>query len=539
MSDRSIIMAKSQLLGDCWETVVRRQRKRPTNSSVPDSTEETTAPSRPSPPRNNKSRISAKDTPSPIPGVASYGNAGTTTPPINSDPPKVQPNPRDRVFQAVCAALIKFNRQSLVHFTDPTHAQVITTKPTKYAYNESNVVTIGMKHRGIVVRELQFKLFRSPDFGSYQNFLLMDHGSGWHSFQDKLDGKLAPPGLIQPGDGGVKQQSQWWSNNGKTFPFMRLPAELQEEVYRGVLGEDMYPRTFYDGSWKFGCGTTDDDGRTTRLRKLDHTAKKVPLFDLAIKRASRQSTEEVEHFLWTSTRKCMADHLYFYGFLRHCFTDLHGVNNLTRLELDFSHREFILFFKIPLHPFERHEGFGRRELAEELRCLESVKELTLRFHSPYASKLDDPWGYTGGFNTSQWFCDWHGRRDVHGFTTSCNKTITDWIITGAFDTIKYFPKVVFASAIKDSVKEKWCLRLAEHKRGEKIDLSREMQVISSWMGGAPPCNCTTPCEYQEYSSHAHQVRCLGWCCGYNKSPSKQEEEEYHKKLCQYRFDFED
>ncbi|KXT01462.1 hypothetical protein AC578_9528 [Pseudocercospora eumusae] len=532
-------MARSQLSGDDWKTVVRRQRKRPssTDSSAPGSIQDTKLPSHPTPPVNYKSQKPTRDTLSPIPSVASSGNAGTTTPPTNSDPPAIAPHPKDRVFQAVRAALIAFNRQSLVHFTDPTHAQSITSEATKYAYNESNVVKIGMKHRGRVVRELQFKLVRSRDSGSYQNVLLVDHGSGWHSFQDKLDRKLAPPGLVQPGDGGVKQQSQWWSKNGKTFPFMGLPAELREEVYRGVLGEDMYPQTFFGGKWKFGVGTTDDDGWKSSLRKLDHTAKRVPLFDLAIKRANRQINEEVEHFLWTSTRKCMADHLYFDDFLRHRFTDMPGLNNLTRLELDFSHREFILFFKIPLRPFEHFEGFGYRQLAEKLRCLHSVQELTLRFHSPYAAKLDDPWGYTGRHNASDWFCDWHGRRDVHGFTTSCNKTITDWIITGAFDAIKHFPKVVLAGAIKNSVKEKWYLRLAEHKKGEKIDLSKEMQVITSWMGGAPPCNCTTPCEYPEYRRHAHQICCFGWCCGYKIWA--QGEDEYHRKLSEYRFDYED
>lgn len=533
-------MVQSRPPGGGWETVVRRQPKRPTNSSVPNPIEETNNLSRSTPLRTNKTQRSTGDISSPLPSAASSGDVGTTTPPTNSDPPTLQPHRKDRVFQAARAALIDFNRQSLAHFTDPTHAQPITTEPTKYANNESNVVTIGMKQRGIVVRELQFKLVRSRDSDSYQNVLLMDHGSGWHSFQDKLKRKIAPPGLIQPGDGGVKQQSQWWSKNGKAFSFLRLPAELREEVYRGVLGEDMYPENFANGMWKFGRGTTDDsNGLGTRLRKLDHTAKNVPLFDLAIKRTNRQINEEVEHFLWTSTRKCMASHLSFYGFLRHRFTDMLGVNNLTRLELDFSHREFILFFRISLRPFERYDDFGYQELSEQLRCLNSVKELTLRFRSPYAAKLDDPWGYTGGFNTSQWFCDWHGRRDVHGFTTSCNKTVTDWIITGAFDTIKDFPNVVFAGAIKDSVKTKWNLLLAEHKRGEKIDLSKEMQVIASWMGGAPPCNCTTPCEYSEYSRHAHQVRCLGWCCGYKKYPSKQEEQEYHKQLSEYRFDYED
>ncbi|KAF7191819.1 hypothetical protein HII31_06864 [Pseudocercospora fuligena] len=232
----------------------------------------------------------------------------------------------------------------------------------------------------------------------------------------------------------------------------------------------------------------------------------------------------------------MADRHCLSNFLRYNFTDAPGLNNLTRLELDFSHFEYILLFKIPLRPFERFEGFGSNELAEQLRCLDSVKELTLRFHSPYAAKLDDPWGYTGGYNTSMWYCDWNGRRDVNGFATSCNKTITDWIITGAFDTIKHFPKVVLAGAIKESVKTKWDLRLAEHKREEKIDLSKDMQVIASWNGGAPPCNCTTPCEYNMYASHAHQVRCLGWCCGYSRSGMRSK--EYYQQLSEYRFDFE-
>ncbi|KAF7191848.1 hypothetical protein HII31_06893 [Pseudocercospora fuligena] len=294
-------MAQNQPSGAGWETVVRCQRKKATDSSVPDSIEETNNPSQSNLIRNNKSQKPARDTPLPMPSVAPSGDVQTTTLPTNSDPPTLHPHRKDRVFQAVRAALIDFNRQSLAHFTDPTHAQPITTEPTKYANNESNVVTIGMKQRGIVVRELQFKLVRSRDSGSYQNLLLMDHGSGWHSFQDKLKRKLAPPGLIQPDDGGVKQQRQWWSKNGKAFPFMRLPAELREEVYHHALGEDMYPERFPEESSKFGRGTTDHEGFAKHLRKLDHTAKNVPCFELALKRTNRQVNKEVEHFLWTTT----------------------------------------------------------------------------------------------------------------------------------------------------------------------------------------------------------------------------------------------
>lgn len=42
-------------------------------------------------------------------------------------------------------------------------------------------------------------------------------------------------------DRGYSKQFKWWSKNGKTFDFMKLPPELREHLYLQFLGPAIYP----------------------------------------------------------------------------------------------------------------------------------------------------------------------------------------------------------------------------------------------------------------------------------------------------------
>ncbi|KAF2173355.1 hypothetical protein M409DRAFT_15640 [Zasmidium cellare ATCC 36951] len=373
----------------------------------------------------------------------------------------------DRIYTAARNKIINYNRQSLAHFTNPLQVEATTRAATEYQRGESNEATLALvRHKK--VEHIQCKLVRGRGPKARIDVLMCLNGEDWVSLDSYLSALKTPKGQIRRGQKGIEQQQACWSKNGKSFNFLGLPAELRDGVYENLIPQDVYPVTYAHGIVPFGHGSERLlQCPQQRYRKHDPTHKIVPQPDIAVVGTCRQLKSEVDRFLEIETSKCFTEPSNLNQFI-HKLGDPDKFNNFSHVELDFSHRDYMHFFKVEVPPFpQMSDKFGKvgaPDLAATLRDLPHIKSITLRFTSPFDAMMYDPFGYTGEYrNDLDWYHDWHGNREQDGFATSCQKTIVDWILTFAKEYVQHIPEIKLAGAIKNSTKMKWDLIFKEEK----------------------------------------------------------------------------
>lgn len=89
----------------------------------------------------------------------------------------------------------------------------------------------------------------TTDTGNEYHIDVLDR-SGWTSLMnwllslpDVFDGNAS--NLV--GDAGRQNQQNWWSVNGKEFPLLQLPSEIQDKIFRAAIGDRIIPGTTPSG----------------------------------------------------------------------------------------------------------------------------------------------------------------------------------------------------------------------------------------------------------------------------------------------------
>lgn len=469
-----------------------------------------------------------------------YADPQAFPPSILEDTSIVRPHRGDKIYTFARTAITQHNRKSLKNFTDPLRIEAISSKATTYGPTESNQSTMAIQYRDSSYL-VPFKLLRSND-GPFE--LMCDVKGGWQKFEDWLARLEAPPGRIGRGDKAYQAQFNWWSKNGMSFRFWDLPAELRtDHFYKAYTPDEVSMQRWHPfNGWLWSRANLVRERHVIHVdhgEGVDPARKIIRKAQSALLMTCRQVNAEVIDYIWKQCTKYFQYHYLFKTFVQHELSSPTVFNALRCIELDFSHKEYINFFRVPLQPFRDLKDFGCQGAADDLQGLTEVRELTLVFQSPMSAKLDDPWGYTGDHRGHPSYYDWSGRRDREGFATSCQKTMVDWILTAAHPYIKHIPKVNLEGAIKHSTKLNWDMILKEEQDGKLHDLGAALHAIGNMPDDAlpPPCYCSTPCAYEGYSDAAHLYGCRlprCWCHRYKGLANS-----IKKQIKQYKFDFED
>lgn len=156
-----------------------------------------------------------------------------------------------------------------------------------------------------------------------------------------------------------RQQADWWKENGKVFPLMKLPVEVREMVFDHVWGPKIEPYP------------TNSSRKLTKMGKLSRQAR-MP--NAAILRVSRRVAAESSNILYLRT-PFLIEH---YGVLKAFTCNIDQRNLILHLELAYSHDDFMHLFSTDhirrdKKTKEEVVGYGYPALA-----LRSMKLNTLR-----------------------------------------------------------------------------------------------------------------------------------------------------------------
>ncbi|KAK5682953.1 hypothetical protein LTS10_004481 [Elasticomyces elasticus] len=188
-------------------------------------------------------------------------------------------------------------------------------------------------------------------------------------------------------------------------------------------------------------------------------------------------------------------------------------NFLRRLQLCFTNREYINFFRVDLPPFNQDPSWTGVAGAAVLKKLELLNDLEIFFRPPTSRKAS-PWH---DVILSMWLPMHVTYAEYTRFP--CQKVLVDWIMCFAEGYIPKGVKVKVTGYVKTITKEKWEGMLndktsTDHKpsidqqkaeiRGtHNIDLWVSAHMLVTSIVGAdmfsrpPACFCHIPCEYRE------------------------------------------
>lgn len=157
----------------------------------------------------------------------------------------------------------------------------------------------------------------------------------------------------------------------------------------------------------------------------------------------KETSSKLWDYLHKRTRKCFLRREYFRDYIHKMLPHAPmRLETLQILELSFSNKELVQFFGMNLVPFryvaQRYPAFWQE--ARVLKALPMLKQVFLRFRPPAADCCSDPWAFTGwmrnlyGLPLNSGFydpddCDWRGRHYRHNVNVSCQRLLTDWILT--------------------------------------------------------------------------------------------------------------
>lgn len=247
----------------------------------------------------------------------------------------------------------------------------------------------------------------------------------------------------------------------------------------------MYP---IPRDWRFGQGTLDayDCGAP---RHAIRTIVAAPHHNvLSVEKNMSTRMWEYAHKV---TRKCFMERVLLRGYVEQLPNAPFRLDTLQNLELNFTNREFAVFFGMKAVPFRLHHHPDEWQQATILKEIPALKNLSIRFRAPLVDRSRDPWVQLGGlreaYGLQPWswsetrnYCEWKEGHNCLTFEVSCQRTLLDWILTYAVDYIKDVPKVTLCGWIKDDVRERWEGILADERSGTHHTFFEAKQVIENW-----------------------------------------------------------
>lgn len=156
-----------------------------------------------------------------------------------------------------------------------------------------------------------------------------------------------------------RRQADWWKENGKVFPLMKLPVEIREMVFDQVWGPKIEPYP---------------TNSSRKLTKMGKSARQARMPNAGILRTSRQIAAEASNTLYLRT-PFLIEH---YGVLKAFTCNIDQRNLIRHLELAYSHDDFMHLFSTDHIRRDKKTkaefvGFGHPALALRSMKLNSLR----------------------------------------------------------------------------------------------------------------------------------------------------------------------
>ena len=296
---------------------------------------------------------------------------------------------------------------------------------------------------------------------------------------------LPPATCSVTGGKGHSLLHGWWMSKGKPFRFTDLPAELSLSILELSYGFDIYPD---HRNWLHGRGNKNDGNPWPEL-----DFRVVPAPNLSVLTLDKATAKHMRKYSWELTCKCFSHSYELDSYVQELPRMPLQLAHLTILELNFETTDYIYFFGVKVAPFPVASQQGRGGAwcgAAVLRSLPSLAHLYIRFQPPrsnpslYPSErhVRDPWCWVSEYRPVYGFGPPRSDRCsrwAHAEGT-CQRLLTDWILTYAKEYIETIPKVTLCGFIKKDIRDKWQSILWDEREGISHDMTAAKRVIETW-----------------------------------------------------------
>ena len=249
----------------------------------------------------------------------------------------------------------------------------------------------------------------------------------------------------------ILAQQLWWGKRGKSFRLMSLPIEIRFIIFQHALGENIYPRTYYNrvtSQHKVSLGFRRQV--TPDATEEPNSAARPDAPNYAILLLNKGLRNEALRAGYEGSRKHFTSYFNLQEVINASPTSPYKL--LSRIHLHFNLRHYFEFFGIATQPVIQHSViscYGRI-----LQGISGLRHLELFFPIPYGpDRRLTPW--ITHSTPSQLY--------------PCQRTAVDCILTFAFSYIKDIPHVHLIGCIKSCTKFKWYYILNKEYEQRKED----------------------------------------------------------------------
>ena len=246
------------------------------------------------------------------------------------------------------------------------------------------------------------------------NDLQVLHLGKWRAVAEFMDHLRSPTPLteLSTSAGQYNLQFEWWSNNGKSFRLLDLPAEVREAVYRAVCEPRVHPYP------------TDKARRRGRMGAPISAPQPIA----ALLQLNRQINQEASHTCFL-TVPFYVEHK---AVLQRLVADDYAFTNVRKLQISLSHYGFLKFFGFNISIFpggviHRQSRTHRRNWSEKMRALK-LDHLDLNFPPP--SVITENSALDG----------------------ACQNIVVDWLLNAAWPFVSVHP-IKLTGYVKTARKE--------------------------------------------------------------------------------------
>ncbi|KAK0265550.1 hypothetical protein B0A54_02396 [Friedmanniomyces endolithicus] len=409
------------------------------------------------------------------------------------------PHPKNIIFTATSKLLAEFNTTDPHRRLDPLAVEALTDLPTICHVRETEPAVFLLGRAQTFVK-LQLKLVRGSDAPGSAVTVMVRVGSQRCSLRAWLETlpKHRMPNIEKL---ALELQRQQWLKSGRPFRFERLPAEIRSRIFLFAVGPyidarhpstlfkrdgDIVRRKEFDIVGKSIEREADDEWYiNARHKQLD----RINLGLLAINKATREDCISV---LRLDTTKRYMDLWLVEQIPR--YVPAPCLTWIRRIELAFTHIEFIEMFQCQIRPFGDHfrqlpPGFITTANVLSKANLPLLKHLELTFTSTI-EPIYSPWVSYEGYRPHH--ID-YGR-------LPCQKVLVDMILCFVPKWVEHIPTIKLGGFIKTETRKKW-ERVLNSKTPRVFDnyINSEKQAVLSMPDSnfPPRCYCPHPCGFVE------------------------------------------
>jgi hypothetical protein len=275
----------------------------------------------------------------------------------------------------------------------------------------------------------------------------------------------------------------WHKRGAKHFRLMGLSVELRLMIFERMIAPsgEIYPlnkaflsaghRTLIaQSTHEYSYITLGSGYRKEDITGYCHTAsmyepapwaleyrEPVPPPSLNLLYVSKQVKEEALCIGWEYSKRCFISPYMFTSVADSKIGVAKRLDVLGRIQLSFTVRSWFKFFGVEAVPvFNQNLSAS---LGYYLGELKDTCNLEIRFRDPEDGYNGDPWGDNTG-------------------ATTCQTIIVDWILTWAFEHVKYIKYISLTGCVKKPQKEKWLEVLARQRADGDFDFDHATAVAA-------------------------------------------------------------